>query len=109
MLVGLLSKKRDDSDSGHGTFKELDGASRGWRSMPGLRTVESPYRGALLALIWSEGCEKPLKGFRQGVDLCFRKAALTAEWISVGGRARMKLGNLVMQLLGLFRGKITVT
>lgn len=33
MFVGLLSKKRDDGDSGHGAFKDLDGASRGWRSM----------------------------------------------------------------------------
>lgn len=41
-------------------------------------------------MILSKGCEKPLKGFRQGVYLCFRKAALTTGKISTGGRATMK-------------------
>ena len=70
-------------DSGCGMFKELDGA------LCNMRTARSSYRGPY-SLILSKGCEKPLKGFRQGVYLCSRKAALTTVWISIGGRARMK-------------------
>lgn len=95
-----LSEERREDGSGWGKFKELNGASCGRKSMSQCRGPCGTLQKALQALLWFEGCEKPVKGFGQVVDVCFRRTSLTTEWMSVRGRARMKLGSLVMQLQG---------